>query len=456
MERKPGVQEAAAAIGRRDALKLGGAALAGTAFVGGVARRAVAQESAEIVFSTGPDESGTVRTLIDAFNQEHGGRVVVRWREMAQETDAYRRQLVSDFGVGSADIDVVAADVIWTAEFAERGWVRDLSRWFYEAYEPEAFVDAALSSTAYRNRIWAVPWYTDAGMLFYRRDLLEASGFDGPPATWSELREMALRVRQDSGAPFGFVFQGAEYEGGVANALEYVWSAGGSVLAPGVSIAGAFGERLIETASVVINSPQSNEGFAIARGMIAEGAAPEEVATFREEESLNAFLAGEAAFMRNWPYAYGLIGDPQRSRLTLDQVGVAPLPAAAAGGRSYSCLGGWNLMISRASRNPEAAWAFIRYATSPERQRWRALQGGFLPTLHALYDDAEIADQVPAVALGRDAVATAQVRPVSPRYPEMSPRIARAFNLTLRGEIDGREAVERLDRELRAIVGRGA
>jgi multiple sugar transport system substrate-binding protein len=446
----------AAVTGRRGVLQLGGATLAATALQGVFAPGAWGQTPAEIVFATGPDDSGTVRALVDAFNEEHEGQVRVSWQEMAQDTDAYRRQLVSDFLVGAAEIDVIAADVIWTAEFAGRGWVRDLSSWFYGAYEPEAFLDAALNSTAYRNRIWGIPWYTDAGMLFYRRDLLDATGFDGPPATWNELKEMALRVRQDSGVSYGFVFQGAEYEGGVANALEYVWSAGGSVLAPGISIAGAFGERLIETASVVINSPQSVEGLAIARGMITDGAAPEEVTTFREEESLQAFIRGEAVFMRNWPYAYGLLDDPQRSALTPDQVGVAPIPKAVASERSYSCLGGWNLMISRASRNADAAWAFIRYATSPERQRRRALEGGFLPTLGTLYEDGEILDQVPAVALGREAVATARVRPISPRYHEMSPRIARAFNLTLRGDLDSREALERLDRELRTIVGRDA
>jgi len=410
-------------------------------------------EPVELTFSFGPDDSGSLRALIDRFNAAYEGEIRVTWREMARESDAYFRQLQSDFLVGAVDIDVIGADVIWTAEFVTNGWVEDLTARFQEAYDPEAFLSAPLNSTFYRNRLWGVPWFTDAGLLYYRRDLLEASGFAEPPRTWDELKEMAQRVMQDAGTPHGFVFQGAEYEGGVANALEYIWGAGGNVLTGNLSVAGTFGQNVIDPNVITVDSAASARGLELARSLIEEGVSPEAVTSFREEDAYELFLAGEAVFMRNWPFVYGLLTTPE-SQLSPEQVGVAPLPVAREGNRSFATLGGWNLMISAFSDQQEAAWTFIRYATDPEQQKRRALEGGFLPTLRSLYDDPEILENVPVVALGGEAIGNARVRPISPLYSLMSPRIARAFHRTLEGELSGSEAVRNLQRELETILRR--
>ena len=413
-----------------------------------------ATEPLELTFSFGPDDSGSLRALIERFNKEYEGEIRVTWREMARDSDAYFRQLASDFSVGAADTDIIGADVIWTAEFVTNGWVEDLTRRFYDAYNAQDFLRAPLNSVFYRNRVWGVPWYTDAGLLYYRRDLLEASGFSEPPATWDELTEMAQQVTQEAEVPYGFVFQGAEYEGGVANALEYIWSAGGNVLTGNVSVAGAFGQNVIDPNVITVASEDSAQGLDVARGLIESGVAPEVVTEFREKETYEAFLRGEAVFMRNWPFAYGLIG-ATLSQLSPEQVGVAPLPTVREGGRSFSTLGGWNLMVSASSENQEAAWTFIRYVTDPAQQKQRALSGGFLPTLSALYDDAEIAENVPVIALGGEAIQNARVRPVSPFYSRISPRVARAFTRTLEGELSGQEAVRGLQRELETILRQG-
>lgn len=254
--------------------------------------------------------------------------------------------------------------------------------------------------------------------------------------------------------PYGFVFQGAEYEGGVANALEYIWGAGGNVLTGNVSVAGAFGQNVIDPNVITVASEDSARGLDVARGLIETGVAPEAVTEFREQEAYEAFLRGEAVFMRSWPFAYGLI-ETTMSELSPEQVGVAPLPTVREGSWSFSTLGGWNLMISASSENEEAAWTFIRYTTDPAQQKQRALNGGFLPTLSALYDDAEIAENVPVIALGGEAIQSARVRPVSPFYSRISPRVARAFTRTLEGELTGQEAVRGLQRELETILRQG-
>ena len=405
----------------------------------------------QIVFSFGPDDSGSLQALVDRFNEEYQGEIEVTWREMPRSTDEYLRQIQSDFLADASDIDVIGADVVWTAELVHNNQVRDITGRFSNAYNRGDFVDAALDSATYRNRIWGVPWFTDAGLLYYRADLLEENGFEGPPATWDELSEMANQITQNSDTRYGFVFQGATYEGGVANALEYIWGARGRVLTGNITTAGTFGQNVTSPNVINVDGADSAQGLNVARSLVEDGVAPQEVADFREEDAYEAFLAGDAVFMRNWPFVYGLIQD---SDLSPEQVGVAQLPVVSEGNPPFSTLGGWNLMISADSDNVNEAWTFIQFATDPEQQKLRALEGGFLPTLQPLYEDQEITDQVPVVSLGRDAVENARVRPVTPFYSAMSQRIAGTFNRVLRGEVEGREAVRALQGELQTILRR--
>jgi multiple sugar transport system substrate-binding protein len=408
----------------------------------------------EIVFSAGADETGTVRRMIDAFNADHRGEIRVEWREMPSENDAHRRVLLDDLATAPGGIDVLASDVVWTAELAHGGYVRDLTDRFYADYDRETFLPAPLGSATYRLRIWGVPWYTDAGLLFYRRDLLARSGITGPPATWDELGETALRVMGESGVAHGFVFQGAAYEGGAANAAEFVWSAGGEVMTSRLAVTGVVVNTAVEVDQVAVGSEEAARGLDIARRLIQDGVAPPAVADFREAESLEAFAAGDAVYMRNWPYAYRAL---LRAGFTDDQVGMAPLPAAGAGGESASSLGGWNLMVNARSNEAErrAAWTLIRYLTDPVQQRRQALEAGLLPVLESLYDDPRLSAEVPVIGVGKEVFATRlHERPMTPFYGELSSSIATAFRRLLRGEIDGGEAAALLEGELRAILAR--
>ena len=454
-EKHTGLPAQGAGLKRRDFLKFGGVGLAGLALVGSPVLLN-AQAPVELVFAFGPDETGTLQKLIDAFNQQNQGRIRVQWREMAREADEYFAQMRSDLLAGAADIDVFAGDIIWTTELAYNGWIEDLSDRFYGVYRPDDFVGAALNTAFYSMRIWGVPWYTDAGMLFYRRDLLQASGFENPPSTWDELKSMAKKVQQDAGTRHGFVFQGGNYEGGVVNALEYIWGAGGRLMMGNLTFVPTFGVTpadVMDPTVITIDTPAAAQGLAVARSLIADGIAPEAVTEFREIEATQTFLAGDAVFMRNWPYVYGSLKDPQQSAITADQVGVAPIPISTSS-RSYSCLGGWNLMINAASTKRDAAWEFIRFVTDPAQQKMRALEGGFLPTLRGLYDDPEIQQGMPVVVLGKEALANARARASSPFYSQMSSRISGAFNRVLKGELTGEEAVHRLAGELRTILRR--
>lgn len=406
----------------------------------------------EIVFASGPDDTGTVQRLVDAFNESNRGSIHVKWRQMARESDAHRRELARELSSGAGGVDLIASDVIWTAELAKNRYVQDLTRRFYRAYERDSFLAPALESATYRLRIWGVPWYTDAGLLFYRKDKLAESGFADPPATWEELARMARKVMKDTDTRHGFVFQGAAYEGGTANAAEFIWSAGGELMASRVTVTGAVLPGVTETDSVLVGSEAAARGLDIARNLVAERVSPAAVASFREKESLDIFVAGDAVFLRSWPYALGVL---RRAGFQPDQLGVAPLPAASNGGRSASCLGGWNLMINASSSKSErdAAWQLIRYLTAPSQQERQARDAALLPILRSLYEDPDLVEEVPVVGLGKQVLTSRlHARPMSPFYSQMSARIARAFNRTLKGELTGAEAAQALDKDLRAIV----
>ena len=458
MERvKGGKKPSATILSRRDFLKIGGAGLAGATLLGAVGCGGGGQEGgpAKIIFSFGPDESGTLQELIDRFNTEYEGEIEVEYREMSRVTDEYFDELVSDFEAGAfPPIDVIGGDVIWTSEFASGSWLEDLTRRMYIDYNPrvpDAFLDAPITSCSFENKFWGVPWFTDAGLLYYRQDLLEAAGFDAPPTTWDGLKEMADKVMQDAGTRYGFVFQGDDYEGGVVNALEYIWNAGGEVLTGNITVNDPDKIFNVTPNQVLINNPNAVRGLQIERSLVEDGVVPQEVAGFREQQSLDAFNAGDAVFLRGWPFMYQILG--QEGQVSQDQVGLAQLPVAEEGMQSYSCLGGWNMYINRNSQNVDAAWTFVKFATAPEQQKFRALEGSFLPTLRELYQDQEILDQVLVVERGGDIVENnSRSRPVTPFYSDISARLAGAFNANLRGELSPDETAQRLQGELQNIV----
>lgn len=448
-------------LSRRDFLKAGGASLAGAALLGtagcgGGAGQGAGQGGVQnIVFSFGPDDSGTLQELVERFNREYEGQIQVEYQERSRVTNDYFRSLVSDFEAGGGDVDVIGGDVIWATEFADNGWIEDISRRLYTDYPrdvPGAFLDAQVSSVSWRNRLWGVPWFSDAGLLYYRRDLLEESGFDAAPATWEGLKEMASQVAEESGTRHGFVFQGDGYEGGVVNGMEFVWSAGGQVLSTS-SVQAVPGQPVSASPNQVeVDSPESAEGLSLERGMIEDGVSPEEVTGYRELESQEAFFAGDAVFLRGWPYMYALAGEGD-VEVGQDQVGIAQIPVASEGNQSYSCLGGWNMYINAASGKQDAAWEFIKFATAPEQQRFRALEGSFLPTLTELYDDQEIVNEVPVIELGGDIIAdNLRARPASPSYSQLSQRMAARFNECLSGELEPEQTVETLQAEMENLL----
>ena len=420
---------------------MGGAGLAGAALLGAAGCGGGGSSGSftgEIVLGFGREASGTLGKLIKQFNNREGGNSTVRWRRMPADTGAYFDQLRTEFQAQSADITLIGGDVIWPAQFAANGYIIDLSDRFSES-KRQAFLPGPIEANTYQGKIYGVPWYTDAGMLYYRKDLLEKSGFSEPPKTWDELKEQAQKVMKDQGTKYGFIFQGAEYEGGTVNGLEYINSHGGQVLDPN------------NPKKVVIDSPESAAGLETQRSMIEDGVAPQAVSTYAEPETEAPFLGGDAVFARNWPYMYSLAGT--ENFIEPNKIDIAPLPAAE-GGESVSGLGGWNFYVN-AFAEPEAqdaAYEFVKFMTSAKTQKEYALGGSYLPTRKALYNDPEIKDNVPPVKLAPEALANTEPRPVSPVYSDMSLEMAEQFNASLGGDTPPQQAVSTLQKQLQSIA----
>ena len=425
-------------ISRRKFLRLGAASLAGAGLLGASACGGGGSGSdGKLVFAFTPDEGGGLRKLLDEFNRQNKGEIQVEWREMPAVSDDYFEQLLTQLQAGGGDIDVIGGDVIWPAQFAANGWIVDLSDRFPEG-ERKKFLQAPVEANVFEGAIYGVPWFTDAGMFYYRKDLLEKAGFSEPPATYDELKEMSRKIMRDTDTKFGYVFQGAADEGGVVDGLEYIWNFGGDVLSP-------------DAGKVVIQSPEAIDGLEMRRSLIEEGIAPKSMTTYGTQESQAAFTNGDAALMRNWPFVYDLLSDESLSRVKPEQVGLAPLPSSG-GSNSFSGLGGWNMLINASSEKQEEAWRFIQWMTAPDQQKVFALESSRLPTLTELYRDREIRENVPTVALGEAAIKSARPRPVSPFYSDMSLEMQQEFSEALNGDKTSAAAVGTLQQELSKIM----
>jgi multiple sugar transport system substrate-binding protein len=427
-------------ISRRRFLELG---LAGATLLGGGALAGCGggeqggSGGVGITFTFGPDASGGLQTLIDQFNEEHKGEIKVTWRTTPAASDEYFEQIKTQLQSGQATVDVIGGDVIWPAQLASQGFVLDLSDRFTAGMR-ERHLEGPLQATEYDGKTYAVPWFTDAGMFYYRKDLLEKSGFSEPPKTWGEMKRMGERIRSDSGVRYGYVFQGARDEGGVVDALEHVWNAGGDVL---------------DGNKVIIDSPEAAEGLEIRRSMITDGVAPEASGEYTTQESQSIFTNGDAVFMRNWPFVYGLLASPETSKVRPEQVDLANIPVSDPRQESFSGLGGWNFLVNAASEDKlDEIWTFIEFMSSPESQKTLALKSTRLPTLKALYEDDEVLEKVPVAALGKESLENTRPRPVSPYYSDMSLAMAEQFNAALKGSVPVGQALSDLQSELQSIV----
>jgi multiple sugar transport system substrate-binding protein len=435
-------------LDRRDFLKWGGAGIAGAALLSTTACSDLASGFTRtstvgpntLILSKGPDDSGVLQKVVDQFNKE-GHPFKVAWQVMSADTGQYFDKMRTEFQVGGGDIDVIGADIIWPGQFAANGWIEDLSELFDEEMQSD-FLGATIETSSYKGKVYGVPWYSDAGLLYYRKDLLDKAGLK-PPKTWDEMIDQCKKVQGQEGIPYGFTFQGAEYEGGVCNQSEYIWNAGGDIL-----------DRS-NPSKVVIGQSGATKGYETARSNVTSGASPLAVATYKETESITPFLQGDAVFNRNWPFGYGLAtgGKETGSSLKPEWVGVAHLPVTNEGDEGFACLGGWDFCINSSSTKKEQAWEFIKWMIRPEIQTKFAVDAAYLPPRKSLFEDGKLLKDQPVMELAKDSYATTRPRPsINPFYSDMSLDMAQEFNDTVKGVQSPESATSTLQKQLDRIA----
>lgn len=377
----------------------------------------------------------------EAWAEATGNNVdVVSTPNDATERLALYQQMLA---ANSADIDVYQIDVIWPGIL--HGHFVDLSD-HVPPDEIGAHFEAIVENNTIDGRLVAIPWFTDAGLLYYRADLLEQYGHE-PPETWQELGEIAAEIQAAERAAgndrmWGFVFQARAYEGLTCNALEWIDSFDG-------------GHIVEADGTISVDNPKAAEALDLAASWIGS-IAPEGVLNYAEEESRGVFQSGNAVFMRNWPYAWALAQDEDSP--IRDAVGVRALPKGGPDGKHTGVLGGWQLAVSRYSAHPEQAIDLARWLTGHEEQKRRAVVGAYNPTIAALYEDEDVLAVNPFVGELYETFTNAVARPsqvTGQRYNQASAEFFGAVHGVLSGERDAATALSDLDTRLQRLARGG-
>ena len=350
----------------------------------------------------------------------------------------YQQQLAA----GSSDVDVFMIDVVWPGLIGAH--LLDLNK-LVPANEVSTHFPAMVQNNIFNGKLVGIPWFTDAGVLYSRTDLLKKYGFQGPPKTWDELATMAKKIQDGERAAHplfqGFVFQGKNYEGLTCVALEWLASFGGGTI-------------LDTNGKITVSNPNTVAMLKTVQGWIGT-IAPEAVTTYAEEEARNVWQAGNAAFMRNWPYAYAL-GQADGSVIK-GKITVSALPAGASG-HGASTLGGWQLAVNAKSKHAKEAVELIRYLTGPEEEKRRAITGSFSPTIASLYKDPDILKAVPFFGSLYDVFVNAVARPATvtkAKYNQASNAFANAVYGVLTKKQTPDEAASALQTQLARVKGKG-
>lgn len=380
----------------------------------------------DLVWATGRiTADGPARAVADAWNRVHPDGPKVRVVPLPESVDDQHQQLAVELGAGIPDFDILDLDVVWTAEFAAHGWLTDLSD-LRPAVEATS-LPAPVQSATWNGRLWAAPYTTDVGLLYYRKDLVP------PPRSWEDL--VASAESAGAGQHIApYVVDGAPAEGLVVEYLEYLWRYGGVLEVDGDHVG-------LDDRAAVAAMTFMRDGF------VAHGANPAFFAPSTPnlllEDARRTFQSGGAVFLRSWPYAYQPMNASDPASRVHGRVGVLPLPTPAA-------LGGHNLGVSRFSRSPRAAEDFVRFAsTDLGVQRDLAQNWSVAPTAKQAYDaaaDPELSGVV------QQALGQARTRPTSELWTEMSQEIQQQVVAGTTGRSSPTEAVAIMHRLLDATA----
>ncbi len=379
------------------------------------------------------DEAQQLKPLVTKFNQQHSDikfQIVEAPSDSNQVEDLY----TSSFLLGNSPYDLVYMDIVWTPKFAAAGWLKDVSDRLSDT-EIQQYLEGDIAGGMYENKLYRIPFRSDAGMLYYRQDLLDKAGY-APPETFKELLEISQDLQKQGLTDWGYVWQGKQYEGLAAMFVEVLQGSGAFWVNP-------------DTLEVGLDRPEAIEAVEFLRKTIALNVSPPGVTTYAEEETRLLFQNGKAAFLRNWPYVYSAALDSPIA----GKYSIKPM-VHAVGQDSGATLGGWGLGIAQSSKHPDAAWEVIEFLSSEESQREFVLDTGFVPSRIVLFNDPAIVSKYNYYPKLLDVVQSSALRPPISQYAQTSDILQRYLSAAITGKMTAEEAMEAAARETRNLLKR--
>ena len=387
-----------------------------------------------ITFAIGKDNSGWLQGVITGWNQQNPSQQVTLLL-LPEASNDQLAQLVANLQAKSDEYDVIDMDVIWTAEFASNGWIIPLPQ---SQFPLGDFLKPAVDTAMYQGRLYAVPDYSNADLLYYRKDILAKAGKQ-PPKTWAQLQQLAETVAPKYGL-YGYAGTFAPYEGLTVNFAEAVQSAGGSILSP-------------EGTKVTVDSAKALRGLEFLVNGFQQGWIPKVTLTYEEESAQNAFEAGKFLFLDNWPDVYAALSTPGPQNKVYGKFGIAALPGLD--GTGSSSLGGANLAISAYSQHQRTALNFIKYMTDLANERQMLEQGSFPPVWTQLYTDKSLISSYHYLPVLEQAINSAQPRPAITNYDQASLAISSTVYEALTHQKKPQQALTELAGQLTQIIRDG-
>lgn len=379
-----------------------------------------------ITYVQGKDNSNLLAPQAERWNAAHPTEKVTV-KEQSDQADQQHDDLVQHFQAKDPSYDVVSVDVVWTAEFAAKGWLTPLKDKM--ALPTTGFLEPTIKAATYNKTLFAAPTSSDGAMLYYRTDLVKT-----PPKTIDEMWGMCSIAKKNGMDCFAGQF--AKYEGGTCNATEWM---------------NAYGAKVVDDAGKpTVDSPEAAKGLKELADHYKNGDIPKQAITYQEEQSRAAFQDGKLLFLRNWPYVYNLASTDASSKVK-GKFAVAPLPGL--NGPGTSTLGGHMAAISAYSKNKATALDFLKFLTSPEEQKTNMEKGSLAPVIESIYTDEALVKKYPYLPVLKESIANAVSRPVTPFYPQVTQAIQDNFYAAIQGQKTPEAAVKDMQSAMAAAGG---
>ena len=413
------------------AAALGAAAACSRGDSGGGGATADFSGTGQIAYAQGKDFSaGMVQAHLDEWNEQNPDEQVTLI-ELSESADQQRQSLINNAQTQSDAYDVISVDVVWVAEFAANQWVLELP---IDDLTNDDIIQPVWDAGCYMDRLFAMPYVTDAPIMYYRKDFLAEAGVTEVPTTWDGIKSAVDVVRALPGHESigGFGGQFAKYEGLTCCAAEFIHTAGG--------------DFFDDQNQVIVNSPESVKGLQNLMDGFKDGYIPGDAREWKEEDSRNAFEDGNLVFQRQWPFQYA----NNLENLGEDKFGVAALPSID--GKSYvPTLGGHYCGVSAFSKNKATALKFIQWWTAKESQQYRLDKQANAPILGSLYEDAEMIQKYPYLPTLRASLDAAEARPKAVAYGDVTAAIQDAIYPAIQQQTTAEQAITGLEEALKNL-----